>query len=85
VDGHFVPEGVSYYDFSLTCHNVLLITAQTQVFSHHYTIYRSPSHFALASEFHPERWLGTDPRFAQDQLDGVRPFGLGPRMCIGMK
>ena len=66
-------------------YNILLTTIQTQLFGHHYSIYHSPSHFSLPTEFRPERWLGTDPRFAKDQLDAVRPFGLGPRMCLGMK
>ncbi|KAF2440051.1 cytochrome P450 family protein [Karstenula rhodostoma CBS 690.94] len=55
----------------------------THLYAYHYALYHSPTYFALASEFHPERWLGTEMRFADDQLEGVRPFGLGPRMCIG--
>ncbi|KAJ4299637.1 hypothetical protein N0V90_004883 [Kalmusia sp. IMI 367209] len=53
------------------------------VYAHHYATYHSPAFFALPSKCHPERWLNTDTRFTGDQFDGVRPFGLGPRMCIG--
>ncbi|KAI2785897.1 Cytochrome monooxygenase lcsI [Penicillium oxalicum] len=50
---------------------------------HHYASYRSPSNFALPHQFIPERWLGTDPRFANDNRDVLQPFSLGPRGCIG--
>ncbi|KAF1967964.1 cytochrome P450 [Bimuria novae-zelandiae CBS 107.79] len=33
-----------------------------------------PPNFALLREFYPERWLGTDARFTNDQLDAVRPW-----------
>ncbi|KAK3348217.1 cytochrome P450 [Neurospora tetraspora] len=39
-------------------------------------------HFLEAFEFHPERWMH-DPRFANDRLDAVQPFNVGPRNCLG--
>lgn len=83
VDGRFVPEGVSHLPIIQML--FLIYIFQTQVFGYHYALYHSPKYFALPHEFHPERWLDTDERFAKDQLDGVRPFGLGPRGCIGQK
>ncbi|KAK7927301.1 cytochrome p450 [Apiospora marii] len=34
-------------------------------------------------EFHPERFLGNDPRYQGDLLDAMQPFSTGPRNCIG--
>ncbi|KAH9845190.1 Cytochrome-P450 [Teratosphaeria destructans] len=45
---------------------------------------RSPANFHAPEEYHPERWLqGVDARFRDDQLGASRPFGYGPRACIG--
>ncbi|KAL5404784.1 hypothetical protein PMIN03_008918 [Paraphaeosphaeria minitans] len=70
------PKGGDYVDGHF-------VPEGTHLYGYHYALYHSPAYFALPSEFRPERWLGTDARFAEDQLDAVRPFGLGPRMCIG--
>ncbi|KAF2822554.1 cytochrome P450 [Ophiobolus disseminans] len=53
------------------------------VAAYNYATYHSPTNFYLADEFHPERWLGTDQCFANDVLEGVQPFSLGTRGCIG--
>ncbi|KAK3315756.1 cytochrome P450 [Apodospora peruviana] len=47
----------------------------------------SSKNFALADEFHPERWLDADdgsrdPRFVNDRREAVEPFSVGPRNCI---
>lgn len=42
-------------------------------------------HFALPEEFHPERWLGEDPRFAHDRKEAFEPFSHGSRNCLGKK
>jgi cytochrome P450 len=34
--------------------------------------------------FHPERFLGA-PEFANDKLDALQAFSVGPRNCIGRK
>ncbi|KAK3953247.1 cytochrome P450 [Pseudoneurospora amorphoporcata] len=39
-------------------------------------------HFVEPFEFHPERWMH-DPQFANDRLDAVQPFNVGPRNCLG--
>jgi len=44
---------------------------------------RSRLNFHEPDLFLPERWLGEDPRFANDHLNASLPFGTGPRVCIG--
>ena len=43
-----------------------------------------PNFFSKPLEFHPERWLSSNP-----ELDYISraylPFGRGSRMCIGIK
>jgi cytochrome P450 len=39
--------------------------------------------FHEPAAFHPERWLGKDPVFDNDQHNAVQTFGIGPRSCIG--
>ncbi|KAF2729296.1 benzoate 4-monooxygenase cytochrome P450 [Polyplosphaeria fusca] len=55
----------------------------TTVAIYHYPTSHSPHNFHLPDDFIPERWLGEDPRFANDKLDAVRPFQLGPTGCLG--
>lgn len=50
-----------------------------------YVIHHDPKCFHQHDKFIPERWLGTVPKFANDRLDAVRPFSVGPRACIGRK
>lgn len=49
-----------------------------------FAAYHDESHFKDATKFTPERWLGTDPRYANDNLGVVQHFGVGPMNCIGM-
>ncbi|KAI1461836.1 putative toxin biosynthesis cytochrome P450 monooxygenase [Annulohypoxylon moriforme] len=49
-----------------------------------FAAYRDESHFKDATNFIPERWLGIDPRYANDDLDVVQHFGVGPMNCIGV-
>ncbi|KAK9418901.1 hypothetical protein SUNI508_07673 [Seiridium unicorne] len=49
----------------------------------HWATYRSPELFVEPDEFIPERFEGKDPKFANDRLDAVQPFIVGPRDCIG--
>ncbi|KAL8386845.1 hypothetical protein RB595_010347 [Gaeumannomyces hyphopodioides] len=46
-------------------------------------VYRSARNFADPDGFHPERWLGGDPRFERDKTAGFHPFSTGPRSCPG--
>ncbi|KAF2129142.1 cytochrome P450 [Dothidotthia symphoricarpi CBS 119687] len=53
----------------------------------HRVLYRSPTYWARADEFHPERWLPEGQRpseFDADRRDGFQPFSYGPRVCIAM-
>jgi len=45
--------------------------------------YHSQTNFKNADRFVPERWLGEDPQYADDNHDVFQPFGFGPRNCIG--
>ena len=68
VAGHWLPEN-------------------TNVSVHPWTLYYSPALFHDADTFRPERWLspeqGRPAEFSNDGLSAVRPFGLGPRSCLG--
>ncbi|KXJ90431.1 cytochrome P450 [Microdochium bolleyi] len=49
----------------------------------HLTAYRDPQTWTDPEHFVPERWLGTDLRYANDRRDILYPFSTGPRNCIG--
>lgn len=59
------------------------VPENTVVSGQHYAAYHSPTNFTLPDSFIPERWLGTDPRFADDKKFALQPFSTGPRNCIG--
>ncbi|EPE10884.1 cytochrome p450 [Ophiostoma piceae UAMH 11346] len=48
-----------------------------------YSMFRNQRNFHIAEKFMPQRWLGTDSRFASDRKDAFQPFSYGPRNCIG--
>lgn len=50
-----------------------------------YAMYRSSKNFALPDSFIPERWLGNDERFSNDNKEALQPFAFGPRNCVGRK
>ncbi|KNG85329.1 hypothetical protein ANOM_006283 [Aspergillus nomiae NRRL 13137] len=50
-----------------------------------YAAYRSSRHWRDPERFIPERWLGEDEAFADDDRDLCTPFSIGPRSCIGIK
>lgn len=58
---------------------------QVTVGIYHWVMFRSPEYFAEPDEYIPERWLGQDARFKNDNLAVVQPFSYGPRNCIGRK
>ncbi|KAI0101914.1 isotrichodermin C-15 hydroxylase [Nemania sp. FL0031] len=69
VDGVYIPKG---------------IVCQTASFA----AGRSPDYFRDPLEFRPERWLPAhhpeyNSRYANDQIKGLHPFGVGPRTCTG--
>ncbi|KAI0967161.1 isotrichodermin C-15 hydroxylase [Xylaria arbuscula] len=47
-----------------------------------WALFRAPSLWTDASEFHPERFLG-DPKYVNDAREGFKPFFTGSRDCIG--
>ncbi|KAH7039774.1 cytochrome P450 [Microdochium trichocladiopsis] len=49
----------------------------------HWAAYQCEQNWADPQRFVPERWLGTDPRYANDKRDVLQPFSTGPRNCIG--
>ncbi|KAK8037655.1 Cytochrome P450 [Apiospora marii] len=59
------------------------IPENTKVGIWHYPMSHHAGHFALPDEFHPERWLGEDPRFAHDRKEAFEPFSHGSRNCLG--
>ncbi|KAL4950530.1 cytochrome P450 [Aspergillus filifer] len=59
------------------------VPGETIVSTHHYASYHADANFALAEDFIPERWLGTDPRFTEDKRSVLQPFSLGQRGCLG--
>lgn len=59
------------------------IPPATRVSVHHWSTYHSESNFRDADMFVPERWLKTDPRYADDALEAHQPFAFGPRNCLG--
>ncbi|CAH0038995.1 unnamed protein product [Clonostachys rhizophaga] len=69
VDGHYIPKGTH---------------VQTSVFANG----RSPRFFHEPLKFRPQRWLPSshplyDKAFEDDNLKGLYPFNLGPRVCLG--
>ncbi|EGP83952.1 putative P450 monooxygenase [Zymoseptoria tritici IPO323] len=69
IDGHYVPGG-------------------TTVSVAPWAASRSPDNFHEPDNFRPERWLQAldqyqSKEFANDRLGASRPFGYGPKRCIG--
>ncbi|KAF2964329.1 hypothetical protein GQX73_g9249 [Xylaria multiplex] len=58
------------------------IPKNTAIYVSQFAQNRHSSHFHLADEYHPERWLN-DPRFKNDSLELVQPFIQGVNVCIG--
>ncbi|KAI5923146.1 cytochrome P450 [Camillea tinctor] len=58
------------------------VPAGTVVDIWQWPLYHNPAYFTQPDDFVPERWLG-DPHFANDKLEAVQPFSVGPRNCIG--
>ncbi|KAH7021327.1 cytochrome P450 [Microdochium trichocladiopsis] len=48
-----------------------------------WSAYHCEQNWTDPERFVPERWLGTEPRYANDQRDVLQPFSVGPRNCIG--
>lgn len=59
------------------------VPAETRVSVHQYSTFHSEANFTDADSFIPERWLGTDSKYARDVMDAHQPFGFGPRNCLG--
>ncbi|KAL5340869.1 cytochrome P450 [Aspergillus crustosus] len=61
--------------------------AGTEVFSETYTMQRSPRYWFAPDQFRPERWYereaGSGSVYVHDNHAAFKPFGLGPRVCLG--
>ncbi|GAM37655.1 cytochrome P450 monooxygenase [Talaromyces pinophilus] len=60
------------------------IPEQTFVAIPQWALYHREEYFAEPNAFHPERFLN-DPKFSNDRRDGIHPFSLGARSCLGQK
>ncbi|KAJ0340221.1 hypothetical protein COL922a_003655 [Colletotrichum nupharicola] len=56
---------------------------QTTLDIWHWAMYHNEKNFRKPFEFHPGRWMG-DPELANDSLDALKPFHIGPRNCLGI-
>eukprot|EP00898_Chlorokybus_atmophyticus_P007097 jgi/Chlat1/7389/Chrsp6S07422 len=67
----------------------LHIKQGTSVFVSPYVLHRDARRWELAEEFVPSRWLDADTGGIKRQElrdnDSYIPFGVGPRICIGMR
>ena len=64
----------------------LYLPEGTHISVHPTTISNSPSLFHKPEDFIPERWLPGSrcpAEHVNDRLSAIRPFGVGPRACIG--
>lgn len=59
------------------------IPAGTVVAVTHFAAYHSKDNWYMPDSYIPERWLGNDERFANDDHSSFEPFSFGPRNCLG--
>ncbi|KAI2628416.1 putative cytochrome P450 monooxygenase [Xylaria nigripes] len=71
----YVPQGGAMIDGKFVPQDTIVSVFQWAV-NHDEGFWTEPEKFA------PERWLG-DPKYKDDRLDAMQPFGVGPRNCIG--
>lgn len=60
----------------------IVVPANSTIFIQPYVIHRDPDYFPEPNEFKPERFLGENS--AESNI-AFMPFGLGPRLCVGMR
>ncbi|RMZ73258.1 cytochrome P450 monooxygenase [Pyrenophora seminiperda CCB06] len=58
------------------------IPAGSTVAVSHWVASRSPLNFTEPDQFRPQRWF-SEGKYAQDKLHASRPFGYGPKSCLG--
>ncbi len=89
VDGYWLPQRVCFVFFRGGVHQserkAERLLCQTRVHVSPWASYHSPSRFYLPDSFIPERWMGVDSRFKDDDRSIVTPFSVGPRNCIAIK
>ncbi|KJZ75231.1 hypothetical protein HIM_05425 [Hirsutella minnesotensis 3608] len=66
----------------------IFVPAGTRISVSQWSTFRNPENFVEPNAFIPERWLSEthpryDARFRHDNKDAFKPFGHGPRDCIG--
>ena len=59
------------------------VPSGTAVSLYQWAANHSPSNFTDPLSFVPERWLGTEDKYASDIREACQPFSYGPRNCIG--
>lgn len=59
------------------------VPAGTAVSVYQWAANHSPANFADPELFVPERWLGTNQKYANDIREACQPFSYGPRNCVG--
>ena len=59
------------------------VPSGTAVSVYQWAANHSPKNFRDPELFVPERWLGTDEKYANDVREACQPFSYGPRNCIG--
>lgn len=48
-------------------------------------IFKASQNFRSPDAFIPERWLPGQDDFSTDKKNSFHPFGVGPKMCIGVE
>lgn len=87
--GHFLPEGVGFkvqIHCQMTARELANRRMQTHVLVNSTAMSLSEANFYHANEFLPERFLPERMRpveFERDRRNNQKPFGLGPRSCLG--
>ncbi|KAL4902034.1 hypothetical protein BDW74DRAFT_169779 [Aspergillus multicolor] len=61
------------------------VPAGTEVYADVFTLQRNDSYWHAADEYRPQRWFQRNEGspYANDVHEAFKPFGLGPRSCIG--
>ncbi|KAF2686192.1 cytochrome P450 [Lentithecium fluviatile CBS 122367] len=60
------------------------VPENTVVTALHHVTFTASRNFARCNEYIPTRWLpSSDPEFASDRKNSLKPFSVGPQSCFG--